>query len=253
MKSKIIIVASIIVAALMMAVFVLPEKNTPPTNGTNYNFVDGESVAFTDEQRARIKDITKATIEKTKQFYPTLSENINFNILIIDRDLSALSGTTGRADRVHEIEVSFSSSYPGGLDQAIEDGLAATLFHELHHTMRGWLIYDNKFGRGIDIAAINEGLADIFAEIQVGHPDGTYTDEPDFDAWTQEILALPKNANYGEWMFQLPDGRVAVGYRTGAWLVRKAMTNSGKNILEMSELPVSDIYRLAGYSHGSGQ
>lgn len=251
MKSKIIIVASIIAAALMMALFVLAEKSTPPTNGTNYHFVDGENAAFTEQQKARIRDITKATVEKTQQSYPTLSENINFNILIIDRDLSALNGTTGRADRVHEIEVSFSSSYPGGIDQAIEDGLAGTLFHELHHTMRGWLVRDNQFGRGIDIAAINEGLADVFAEIQAGHPDGTYTDDPDFDAWTHEILALPKNANYGEWMFELPDGRVAVGYRTGAWLVKEAMRKSGKNILEMSDLSVSDIYRLAGYSHGS--
>jgi uncharacterized protein YjaZ len=251
MKTKIMILVSVIAIVLGFAVFLSSDKSVAPPDSSIYNFADGEGATFTDKQKSRIKDITKETIEKTRQSYPALSDNINFNILIIDRDLSTVNGTTGRADRKNEIEISLSSSYEGGIDQAIEDGLAVTLFHELHHTVRGWLIYENKFGQGIDIAAINEGLADVFAEIQAGYPHGTFTGQPDFDAWTQEILALPKDANYGEWMFQLPDGRTAVGYQTGAWLVKKAMTNSGKNILELSELSVSEIYQLAGYSQRS--
>jgi uncharacterized protein YjaZ len=49
-------------------------------------------------------------------------------------------------------------------------------------------------------------------------------------------------------MNQLPDGRTAVGYRTGAWLVKKAMSNSEMSIVELSDLSVSEIYQLAGYS-----
>jgi hypothetical protein len=95
----------------------------------------------------------------------------------------------------------------------------------------GWTIHGNKFGQGIDIATINEGLADVFAELQVGYPHGSYTNTVDYDAWAKEILALPKNANYGQWMYAHPDGRAVIGYRTGAYLVKKA------------------IYKLAGYDY----
>ena len=158
-----------------------------------------------------------------------------------------VNGITGRADRPNEIEISLSSSYKGGLAQAIKDGREVTLFHELHHTVRGWTIYVNKFDQGIDIATINEGLADVFAEIQAGHPHSNYTDVVDYEAWTKEILALPKNANYGQWMFAHPDGREAIGYRTGAYLVKKAMKASNKDILALSKMSIKAIYKLAGF------
>jgi hypothetical protein len=59
-----------------------------------------------------------------------------------------------------------------------------------------------------------------------------------------EILALPINANYQHWMFQHPDGRESVGYRTGNYIVRKALAASGKNILELSELPPNEIFNI---------
>ena len=135
------------------------------------------------------------------------------------------------------------------MDKAIDNSLKVTLFHEIHHIVRGWLVLENKFGYGIDIAVINEGLADVYSEMEAGHPHANYTGSPDFDAWAKEILALPPEAHreYAEWMFQHPDGRVAIGYRTGAWIVKKAMSNSGKGIIELTQMSVKDIYALAGY------
>ena len=232
---------------LTPGIYLSAEETPNPGSAAIFKFTDNKEHQFLEQHKTAIRKITLATIKKTKQLMPELADSIHFNVLIIDRDLSRVNGTTGRADRPNEIEISFSSNYKGGLNKAIEDGLAVTLFHELHHTVRGWTIYGNKFGQGIDIAAINEGLADVFAEIQAGHPHSNYTDKPDFDGWTKEILLLPKNANYGEWMFSHPDGREAVGYRTGAYLIKKAIKNSGKNILELSKMPVAKLYRLAGY------
>ena len=213
-----------------------------------FTFKDNKNIQFSDKQKTTIKSITESTIAKTRRLMPELADSIHFNVLIIDRDLSMVNGTTGRADKPTEIELSFSSTYKNGIDAAIQDGLEVTLFHELHHTVRGWTIYGNKFSRGIDIAAINEGLADVFAEIQAGYPHSKYPDDVDFDAWTREILALPKNANYGQWMFAHPDGREAIGYRTGAYVIKKAMKKSGKGILDLSKMSVSKLYKLAGYS-----
>ncbi|NQZ05794.1 MAG: hypothetical protein HRT35_01405 [Algicola sp.] len=218
-------------------------KSAPAT----FKFNDNEQHKFLDQHKTAIKTITTDTLIKMRKLMPTLASSIQFTINIIDRDLSMVNGTTGRADRPNEIEISLSSRYKGGLDQVIKDGFAVTLFHELHHTVRGWTIYGNKFDQGIDIATINEGLADVFAEIQAGHPHGNYTDVVDFEAWTKEILALPKNANYGKWMFAHPDGREAIGYRTGAYLVKKAMKASNKDILALSKMSIKAIYKLAGF------
>ena len=236
-----------VVLLLLPATQLFANESTETRQGASFKFVDGDKLKFKQADKIKIKKITNSTIEKVKQPMPELSDSIQFNIFIIDRDLSMVNGTTGRADRTNEIEISFSSSYEGGLDKAIDDGFAVTLFHELHHTVRGWTIYGNKFSQGIDIAIINEGLADVFAEIQAGHPHSSYSNDVDFDSWTKEILALPKNANYGEWMFAHPDGREAIGYRTGAYLIKKAMRSSGKSILELSEMSVKAIYEIAGY------
>lgn len=61
------------------------------------------------------------------------------------------------------------------------------------------------------------------------------------------IMLLALNANYQHWMLQHPDGRLAVGYQTGNYLIRKAMAKSGKDVLELSELPPDTIFALASY------
>jgi uncharacterized protein YjaZ len=214
---------------------------------TNFVFENSETATFSEQDMQEIKRVVKDTIAKMYKLMPQLAAEINFNIRLIDRDLTVVYGVTGRADKKDEIEISLSSIYQGGISQAIEDGLAGTVFHELHHTVRGWTIYGNEFSKGIDIATINEGLADVFAEVQVGRAMDKMSTEVDFPAWIKEIKALPKNANYGEWMGIHPDGREAVGYRTGAYLVKTAMKNSGIDIVSLSYYSIADIYQLAGY------
>tara|TARA_B110000503_G_C7134443_1_gene408220 strand:+ start:1652 stop:1798 length:147 start_codon:yes stop_codon:yes gene_type:complete len=48
-------------------------------------------------------------------------------------------------------------------------------------------------------------------------------------------------------MGEHPDGRTYIGYRTGNYLIRKAMKLSGKNILELSDLMPNEIIKLTGY------
>lgn len=218
-------------------------------NGPQFIFIPNEAADFNTEQKSRIKEITLNVIKKVEKSFPSLSKNINFNFLMVNRDLTVANGVAGRADRVDSIEIIISSIYEDGVSKAIEDSLERTLFHEIHHIIRGWLVLENKFGHGIDIAAINEGLAEVYAELESGHLHSNYTESPNFDAWTKEILALPVSAHgkYAEWMFQHPDGRQAIGYRTGNWIVKKAMAASGISIIELTKMSVKDIYALAGY------
>ena len=248
--SRITFISVLIAFAVFSSFKVISSQGSNSTeNGPQFTFVPSETADFTAEQESRIEKITVKVIAKTQKSFPALSNKINFNFLIVDRDLTVVNGVAGRADRANSIEINISSIYAGGVDKAIEDSLEVTLFHEIHHIVRGWLVLENKFGHGIDIAVINEGLAEVYSELEGGHPHSNYTGSPDFDAWTKEILALPVEAHnkYAQWMFQHPDGRQAIGYRTGAWIVKKAMKASGKGIEELTQTPVKNIYTLAGY------
>ena len=95
---------------------------------------------------------------------------------------------------------------------------------------------------------VNEGLAVAFTEIYTGNINEVNAYNDQADDWVREILALPLDASYSDWvMGEHPDGRTYIGYRTGNYLVRKAMNRSGKNILGLSELMPNEIIKLAGY------
>lgn len=249
MNRIITILVLITLGVLTTSKIMANQSSSKGVGGPQFIYISNETAEFTAMHKKRIERKTLKVIARVKESFPTLSDEITFNFKMIDRDLTFVGGVSGRADRASSLEIIFSDSYPGGVDKAIEDSLEVTLFHEIHHIVRGWLVLENKFGHGIDIATINEGLADAYSELEAGHPHATYSDSPDFDAWTKEILALPVAAHgqYGEWMFQHPDGRQAIGYRTGAWIVKKAMSASGKDIVELTQMSVNDIYDLAGY------
>ena len=141
----------------------------------------------------------------------------------------------------------FSSVFPGGISAAAQSALSSTIFHEFHHLDRGWTIQGNKFGAGIPIAAVNEGLASVFAEEYTGvYFEAAFSYPENAAEWLEEILALPVDADYSTWMMgEHPDGRNSIGYRVGRYIVHQATANSGKSILELSSLAPKEILRLA--------
>lgn len=203
----------------------------------------------TPTQRARAQTILDATYAAAASLLPDLPDHVNVTVALLDRDLRSVGDVTGRADAPGAITIQISSQAEGGIDGAIEQGLEKTFAHELHHLARGWTIEGNRFGPGISIAAVNEGLAVVFAEELTGQstPGDTPPADDVAEAWAAEILALPRYANYQTWMFDHPDGRKAVGYRTGNFIVRRAMANSGLDIVELTEKSPDEIWELAGF------
>ncbi len=65
---------------------------------------------------------------------------------------------------------------------------------------------------------------------------------PDIDEGVLDIMALPDGANYLHWVSDTnSDGRQYIGYRAGKYLKEEALKNSNNDILDMSELKVSEI------------
>jgi hypothetical protein len=217
----------------------------------NVNVVFQEdSLRFTEPQKAFVRKLISNSEEEVRNLLPKLPDSIQVIVEAVDWNLDIVGGVTGRTETNTPplVLLQISNNYHGGIMDSLKIGIKSTIFHEFHHLSRGWAIQDNKFSYGIPNAMVNEGLAVAFTEIYTGtiNQVNAYTDEA--DNWVREILALPLDANYSEWvMGEHPDGRTYIGYRTGNYLIRKAMTMSDKSILELNELMPEEIIKLAGY------
>ena len=209
-----------------------------------------DSLTFTESQKVFIREVISNSEEEVRNLLPNLPDSIKVIVENVDWNLDIVSGVTGRTETNQPplVLVQISNNYKEGVIDSVYQGIKSTIFHEFHHLSRGWAIQDNKFSYGIPNAMVNEGLAVAFTEIYTGNINevNSYTEEADL--WVKEILSLPPDASYAQWvMGEHPDGRTYIGYRTGNFLIRRAMNNSGKSILELSNLGPDEIIKLAGY------
>ena len=196
-----------------------------------------------------VREVVRATAAEVARsvddLLSGLGERVRVTVVTIDRDLISVGGVAGRADAPGEVLVELSAAYPGGLDEAVRAGLRSVLYHEFHHLVRGWTIRENRFGPGIPNAVVNEGLASVFAETYSGAHFERFDYPENAAEWLDELLGLPVDADYNTWMNEHPDGRVAMGYRTGRYVVHEALRRSGLSVLELSELSPERVLALA--------
>ncbi|MEJ0073784.1 MAG: DUF2268 domain-containing putative Zn-dependent protease [Candidatus Saccharibacteria bacterium] len=152
-------------------------------------------------------------------------------------------GTGALTHDTEFIEIHFDAAVPHGRERVLKS-LYETPFHEGNHAAR-WnsVAYDERF-----IASVTfEGLATVF-EREYAHYQplyGKYEDDDTMREWFAEL----EQADWDEravLFFGNPDGRRWIGYKTGAWLIDKAMKNSGKSVIELTGLPHDEIVSLTG-------
>ena len=193
-----------------------------------------DSLQFTESQKVFIREVISHSEEEVRNLLPNLPDSIKVIVENVDWNLDIVNGVTGRTETNHPplVLVQISNNYQEGVIDSVYQGIKSTIFHEFHHLSRGWAIQDNKFGPGISNAMVNEGLAVAFTEIYTGNIIDVNSYPEEADNWVKEILALPLNASYAQWvMGEHPDGRTYIGYRTGNFLARRAMNISGKSII----------------------
>jgi predicted alpha/beta superfamily hydrolase/tetratricopeptide (TPR) repeat protein len=208
-----------------------------------------DSDQLNESDQLLVKKILTDSESKIRKLLPTLPKDIKVVVSITSDNINQLNGINGRTERNNTalVFIEISKTFPGGITAAIKNGLEIIVYHEFHHLSRGWAIRDNQFRQGIDVAAINEGLAIVFSEIYTGKKLEANAFTSKTAKWVKEIIDLPKNANYGKWMSKHTDGRTAIGYRVGNYIVTNALNKSTINILELSKLTPEEIYTLAGY------
>lgn len=246
-------ITSIILSFLVIGIDVQLNPNSseklPEVKTVLFTYTSDTTLTL--EEKSVIEKVLTQHTNQVSMVLTKLPDTIMYKVNIVDHNLDIVKGVSGMTLR-HKmnalIQVDLSSQYPGGVVKAGQDGLKSLLWHELHHVQRGWSIEQNEFEQGIDIAAINEGLAVVFAEEYTGESEVVNSKADVTDAWVDEILQLPKEADYMTWVSGIhPDGRSYIGYRTGNYIIRKAMEKSSKSILALSELSPTEIFELAGY------
>lgn len=226
--------------------------------GAKENLIDKEGLTisfkedkylFTKQQKVLVKGIITQAEKKVRSLLPTLPKSISVEVSVTSEKVDQIGGVNGytASNKPAKVVVQVSNVFSGGITAAIKNALSALVFHEFHHLSRGWAINDNMFGRGISIAAVNEGLAVVFSETYTGIKLKGNSYPKEAGKWMDEVMTLPRNANYTKWMYKHPDGRSAVGYRAGHHMIRRIMNETGKNILELSKFTSKEILYLAGY------
>ncbi|GAB5499974.1 MAG: hypothetical protein PsegKO_22850 [Pseudohongiellaceae bacterium] len=213
------------------------------THAVAVTFDDSEGI-FSAADKALINAIVRQTGAEVRALLPDLPEGIRVSVAPLARDLGSVGGVTGRADNPNTVVVYVATVHEGGVEAAINTGLAPVLYHEFHHLVRGWTIAGNKFGPGITVAAINEGLANVFSETYTRTAFTGNAYPANVSQWWEEISELPVDASYSDWMVRHPDGREAIAYKAGSFIIRQALALSSHSILELSQMPVADILAL---------
>lgn len=136
---------------------------------------------------------------------------------------------------------------------ALTSSLRATIFHEAFHVVQGYNgeVAKKRPFNAIE-AAVFEGCATVFARDYANKTPGwaEYEDEQTMLAWCQEIEQVPSGQDYRNLRFFDPaTGRKWVVYRTGVFIVDRALQATGLDIIALRLKNVDEIVKLAHLPH----
>jgi hypothetical protein len=201
---------------------------------------------FSEEARRAVRDVCDAAEPTIRGLLPVLPSEIELAVqtggFVIPE-----TGELGVAVAERRVSWTVSPARPGGVAETVRAHLRHTLFHELHHIARGWVMMGRNEHRAQFIdGVVCEGLATAFERDFGGFrpPWGEYP--ADVVQWVRELSMLPRTASYRHWMFQHPDGRRWVGYRAGTYIVDRVKAATGRSAADLVRTPAREILRIAG-------
>jgi hypothetical protein len=197
---------------------------------------------FSRAQCQVVRALCDATDVEVRPLLPELSPLVRLSVSA-GRWVIPEYGCVGMALGSGHVRWRVDVTRPGGVEAIARAHLRATLFHELHHLARGYVMSGPPCS--LVHSVVSEGLATAFERDAAAHaaPWGEYPRE--VPHWVDELLALPDSASRQQWMFQHPDGRRWIGYRAGTFIADRAMAVSGRSAADLVTTPTAEILALA--------
>lgn len=206
------------------------------------NVVLLESKYWQDLNPAITKQELKGYIEQVtkdvKAVLSDVSEHINIIVLPNLSHVTEEMKVGGSAYAPELMDLTFDPSLPLGVEK-FKEYVKDTLYHELNHTVR---YYYEPMSRSSELFwVVSEGLGVVFERDygKAQHDWKKYVDDETMLAWYHKFKDADKPG------FNRPDGWIGWAYKTGTWLVDRAVSNSGKTVVELTKLPTTQILAYA--------
>ncbi|MBZ5488161.1 hypothetical protein HW452_11565 [Halomonas aquamarina] len=200
---------------------------------------------FSDEARHAIESVCAATGSLVHAHLPMLAKDIEL-ACETGRLVIPETGEMGLAISATRVGWTVDPDREESIASIAREQLRYTLFHELHHLARGWVIYRDEPRTTFMEGVVSEGLATVF-ERDVGGRSAPWGEYPNnVRDWVDELLALPVTAPYYPWMIQHEDGRRWIGYRAGTFIAEQAIRASNRSAADLVHVPTEEILAMAG-------
>lgn len=206
-------------------------------------------VHFAESSYQIADDFKRRYVAEVRRAYRDVSKLLSFgsrhiNFFVQPREFNLIPETQDNAHTHNSefIELAFNPRADAKGLRVILDGVRASVFHEMNHAARFNIpIFHPRF---ID-HCIMEGLATVF-ERDYGGSEPPYGRYPENVVdWLQEIVEKQDAISWEAYSFDHPDGRRWVAYKVGTYLIDEAMKNSGKTVVELTQMECADILKLA--------
>lgn len=212
------------------------------TRSVTVEFYIENGYRFSLAERDAIETIADAAVPEVRRLLPTLPADIVLKVYP-GTDVIPETGETGFTAGTNRVFWIVTPRRPEGVIAIANRELRGTLFHELHHLVRA----QTEGSLTLRQRVVGEGLATAFERDMAGMPAPWGKYPPEVAEWTKEILALPDDASWKQWMSRHPDGRRWVGYKVGTYIADQAMRSSKKSAAELVNAPTADVLRMAGF------
>jgi len=153
-----------------------------------------------------------------------------------------MTGVGGSAFDSELLDMTFNPKLPYGVDK-FKEYLRHGMFHEINHVVH--YAYQPKV-EDIMFWVVSEGLAVVFERelAAANHQWNEYENDETMAAWLGE-LRNAADPNNEKWYTEHSDGRQNIAYKTGAWIIDRAIEKSGKSIQELTKMNYKEIVTLA--------
>jgi uncharacterized protein YjaZ len=188
--------------------------------------------------KSEIKTFIETTAKEVIKVMPDVSEYLNIIVIPNLPHVTKRMKLGGSAYAPELMDLTLDPILPLGI-RKFKEYLKDTIYHEMNHTVR--YQYEPMSGNSELFWVVSEGLGVVFERDfgKANQPWKNYSDDKTMYEWYEKF----KNAdNPG---FNKPEGWIGRAYQTGAWLVDRAVKNSGKTVVELTKLPAKEIIRLA--------
>lgn len=194
--------------------------------------------------RTDIRRVVRAAAHEANKQLPSVSSFLNIVVGPLEPyETVKETGDMGITYSEEYISIGFDYMVPHGASE-LKATLRTTTLHEMVHAVS--YVHVEAWKPAPLQAVVYEGLATVF-EKQHGHNPplwSQYEDDATMQEWLAEIKKLPVDVKNFDFLFNHPDGRKWVIYKTGTWMIEKLLAANKHSLHDLVKMPHEDVIAL---------